>query len=100
MQNDARIQSFREETKFNLSTGKTVSLELPKIIDSYGRTAIQHQEEIINVSMSRELPCLLGFINHPTKGASYNDSKYYKTRYFVFSSKTTQWWNFLLFFVL
>ena len=43
-------------------------LELPKIIDSYGRTAIQLQEEIINVSMSRELAYLLGFVNHPTKG--------------------------------
>ena len=45
-------------------------LELPKIIDSYGRTAIQLQEEIINVSMSRELAYLLGFVNHPTKGES------------------------------
>ena len=41
VQNDATIQSFREETKFDLSTGKTVYLELPKVIDSYGRTAIQ-----------------------------------------------------------
>ena len=43
-------------------------LELPKIIDSYGRTAIQLQEEIINVSMSRELAYLLRFVDHPTKG--------------------------------
>ena len=42
-------------------------LELPKIIDSYGRTAIQVQEEIINVSMSHELAYFLGFVNHPTK---------------------------------
>ena len=70
IQNDATIQSFREETKFDLSTGKTVYLELPKVIDSYGRTAIQLQEEIINVSMSRELAYLLGFVNHPTKGES------------------------------
>ena len=70
IQNDATIQSFREETKFDLSTGKTVYLELPKIIDSYGRTAIQLQEEIINVSMPRELAYLLGFLNHPTKGES------------------------------
>ena len=28
------------------------------------------QEEIINVSMSRELAYLLGFVNHPTKGES------------------------------
>ena len=70
IQNDAMIQSFREETKFDLSTGKTVYLELPKVIDSYGRTAIQLQEEIINVSMSRELAYLLGFVNHPTKGES------------------------------
>ena len=70
IQNDATIQSFREETKFDLSTGKTVYLELPKVIDSYGRTAIQLQEEIINVSMSRELAYLLGFLNHPTKGES------------------------------
>ena len=55
IQNVAIIQSFREETKFDLSTGKSVYLELPKIIDSYGRTAIQLQEKIINVSMSREL---------------------------------------------
>ena len=40
VQNDATIQSFREETKFDLSTGKVVYLELPKIMDSYGRTAI------------------------------------------------------------
>ena len=40
-QNDTTIQSFREETKFDLSTGKSVYLELPKIIDSYGRTVIQ-----------------------------------------------------------
>ena len=60
VQNDALIQSFREETKFDLSTGKPVYLEPPKIIDSYGRTAIQLQEEIINVSMSRELAYLLG----------------------------------------
>ena len=97
IQNDATIQSFREETKFDLSTGKTVYLELPKVIDSYGRTAIQLQEEIINVSMSRELAYLLGFVNHPTKGES---SKHYKTRSVVFSSKATQWWDFLLFFVL
>ena len=45
-------------------------LELPKVIDSYGRTAIQLQEEIINVSMSRELAYLLGFVNHSTKGES------------------------------
>ena len=70
IQNDATIQSFREETKFDLSTGKTVYLELPKVTDSYGRTAIQLQEEIINVSMSRELAYLLGFVNHPTKGES------------------------------
>ena len=70
IQNDTTIQSFLEEMKFNLSTGETVQLELPKIIDSYGRTAIQHQEEIIIVSMSRELAYLLGFINHPTKGES------------------------------
>ena len=67
-QNDTTIQSFREETKFNLFTGKTVYLELPKIIDSYGRTAIQLQEEIINGSMSHELSYLLGLVNHPTKG--------------------------------
>ena len=69
-QNDTTIQSFREETKYDLSTGKTVYLELPKVIDSYGRTAIQLQEEIISVSMSRELAYLLGFVNHPTKGES------------------------------
>ena len=68
IQNDATLQSFREETKFDLSTGKIVCLELPKIIDSYGRTAIQLQEEIINVSMSRELTYLFGFVNHPIKG--------------------------------
>ena len=68
IKNDATIQSFQEETKFDLSTGKTVSLELPKIIDSYGRTAIQLQEEIINISMCRELAYLLGFVNHPAKG--------------------------------
>ena len=62
------IQQFREETKFDLSTGKSVYLELPKI--SYGRTAIQLQEEIINVSMSRELAYLLRFVNYPTKGES------------------------------
>ena len=45
-------------------------LELPKIVDSYGRTAIQLQEEIINVSMSCQLAYLLGFVNHPTKGES------------------------------
>ena len=45
-------------------------LELPKIIDLYGKTAIQLQEEIINVSMSHELAYLLGFVNHPTKGES------------------------------
>ena len=67
IQNDATIESFREETKFDLSTEKSVYLELPKIIDLYGRTAIQLQEEIINVSMSRELAYLLGFVNHPTK---------------------------------
>ena len=53
--------------KFDLFTGKTVHLELPNIIDSYGRTAIQLQEEIINGSMSHELAYLLGFVNHPTK---------------------------------
>ena len=70
IQNDTTIHPFREETKYDLSTGKTVYLELPKVIDSYGRTAIQLQEEIISVSMSRELACLLGFVNHPTKGES------------------------------
>ena len=70
IQNDTTIQSFSEEIKFDLSTGKTVYLELPKIIDSYGRTAIQLQEEIINISMSHELAYLLGFVNHPTKGES------------------------------
>ena len=70
IQNDTTIQSFREETKFDLSTGKTVCLELAKIIDSYGRTAIQLQEEIINVTMSRESTYLLGFVNHPTNGES------------------------------
>ena len=34
IQSDATIQSFREETKFDLSTGKSVYLELLKIIDS------------------------------------------------------------------
>ena len=102
IQNDATIQSFREETKFDLSTGKSVYLELPKIIGSYRRTTIQLQEEIINVSMSRELAYLLGFINHPTfkRRVSYDDSKHFKTRSLVVSSKTTQWWNFLIFFVL
>ena len=71
IQNNATIQSFREETKFDLSTGKSVYLELPKIIDPYGRTAIQLQEEIINVSMSRDLAYLLGFINHPTKRETF-----------------------------
>ena len=66
IQNDATIKSFREETKFDLSTEKSVYLELPKIIDLYGRTAIQLQEEIINVSMSRELAFSLGFVNHPS----------------------------------
>ena len=70
IQNDTTIQSLREETKYDLSTGKTVYLELPKVIDSYGRTAIQLQEEIISVSMSCELAYLLGFVNHPTKGES------------------------------
>ena len=70
IQNDTTIQSFREDTKFDLSTGKTVYLELPKIIDSYGRTAIQLQEEIINVFMSRELAYLLRFVNRPTKRES------------------------------
>ena len=70
IQNDATIQSFREEMKFDLSTRKSVYLELPKIIDSYGRTAIQLQEEIINVSISHELAYLLRFVNHPTKGES------------------------------
>ena len=69
IQNDATIQSFREETKFDLSTGKSVYPELPEI-DSYRRTAIQLQEEIIDVSMSHELAYLLQFINHPTKGES------------------------------
>ena len=45
IQNDTTIQSFREEIKFDLSTGKTVYLELPKTIDLYGRTAIQLQEK-------------------------------------------------------
>ena len=45
-------------------------LDLPKIIDSYRWTAIHFQEEIINVSMSRELAYLLSFVNHPTKGES------------------------------
>ena len=67
VQNDTTIQSLREDRKFDLSTGKTVYRELPKIIDSYGRTAIQLQEEIINVSMSRELAYLLRFVNRPTK---------------------------------
>ena len=43
-------------------------LGLPKIIDSFWRTAIQLQEEIINVSMSLEQAYLLGFVNHPTRG--------------------------------
>ena len=97
IQNDTTIQSFREETKCDLSTGRTVYLELPKVIDSYGRTAIQLQEEIISVLMSDELAYLLGFVNHPTKEESHNDSKHYKTGSLVFSSKTTQWWDFLLF---
>ena len=46
---------------------KSVYLELPEIIDLYGRTAIQLQEEIINVSMSRKLAYLLGFDYHPAK---------------------------------
>ena len=45
VQNDATIQYFREETKFDLSTAEAVYLELPKIIESYRRTAIQLQEE-------------------------------------------------------
>ena len=54
IQNNATIQSFREETKIDLSTGKSVYLELPKIIDSYGRTAIQLQEGNIQcVDVSR-----------------------------------------------
>ena len=36
IQNDTTIQSFREEMKYDLSTGKTVYLELPKVIYSYG----------------------------------------------------------------
>ena len=36
IQNDTTIQSFREETKFDLSTGKTVYLELPKVIVHMG----------------------------------------------------------------
>ena len=70
IQNDATIQSFREEMKIDLSTGKSVYLELPKIIDSYRRTTIQLQEEIFNVSRSHELAYLLSFINHRTKGES------------------------------
>ena len=45
-------------------------LELPKIVDSYGKIAIQLQEEIVNVSMSHKLTYLLRFMNHPTKGES------------------------------
>ena len=45
-------------------------LELPKIIDSYGKTTIQLQEEIINVSTSHELAYLLRFVNHLTKAES------------------------------
>ena len=101
MQNDTTIQSFREETKYDLSTGKTVYLELPKVIDSYGRTAIQLQDDIISVSMSRELAYLLGFLNHPTKGESLITIQN-TTKHALLSShqKTTQWWDFLLFFVL
>ena len=43
IQNDATIQSFQEQTKFDLSTGKSVYLEFPKLIDSYRRTAIPLQ---------------------------------------------------------
>ena len=68
--NRGALQSFREETKFGLSIGKAVYLELPKIIYSYGRTDIQLKEEIIDVSMSHELAYLLGFVDHPTKGES------------------------------
>ena len=93
IQNNATIQSFREETKFELSTGKTVYLELPKIIDSCRRTAIQLQEEIINVSMSRELAYFLGFVNHPTKGEALimiqNTTKHAVFLQKVYSKETT-----------
>ena len=94
------IQSFREETKFDLSTGKTVYLELPKLIDSYGRTAIQLQEEIINVSMSRELAYLLEFVNHLTKGESLIKIQNTTKHALLFSHQRppTQWWDFLFFF--
>ena len=100
IQNDATIHLFREEMKFDLSTGKSVYLELPKIIDSYGRSAIQLQEEIINVHVSR-IGLFTRIRYSPYKRRDfYNDSKHFKTRSLVVSSKTTQWWNFLLFFVL
>ena len=44
IQNDTTIQSFQEEMKFDLSTGKTVYLELPKII-GYVHTVLDSETE-------------------------------------------------------
>ena len=58
---------FKKKRNSNCPLEK-LYLELPKVIDSYGGNAIKHHEEIISISMSRELAYLLGFVDYPTKG--------------------------------
>ena len=80
IQDNEYLQTYRQKTKLVLSNGKNFFREIPKVIDAQGRTAFQLQEEIKSIGISRELACLLGFINHPKHGIPFitmnNSSKH------------------------
>ena len=59
------LQTYHQKTKLVLSNGKSFFREIPKIMDTQGRTAFQLQDEIKSIGISRELAYLLGFVNHP-----------------------------------
>ena len=80
VQGNEDLQTYRPKTKLVLSNGKSFVREIPKIMDTQGRSAFQLQDEIKRIGISRELAYLLGFVNHPKHGISFitmnNSSKH------------------------
>ena len=68
IQDNEDFQTNHQKTKLVLSNGKSFFREIPKIMDTQGRTAFQLQHKIKSIRISRELAYLLGFVNHPKHG--------------------------------
>ena len=80
IQDNEDLQTYHQKTQLVLSNGKSFFREIPKIIDTQGRTAFQLQDKIKSIRISHELAYLLGFMNHPKHGSPFitmnNSSKH------------------------